>query len=214
MCADMESVRAEMKAAGLNRAEMPADPLPLFETWLQQAQEAQLPYPTAMSLATASKTGSVSSRIVLLRYFDQHGFVFFSGYETKKAEQIAENAQVALLFPWLMLDRQVKIIGTAKKISGRESLHFFMTRSRESQIGAWLTQSSEKVNSKSILRSNWEHMKQKFRNRQIPLPESWGGYRIVPNSIEFWQGNQDGLHDRFVYSALPEGEWSLTRLVP
>jgi pyridoxamine 5'-phosphate oxidase len=193
---------------------MPSDPLLLFTEWLRDAQDADLPYPTAMSLATASRSGEVSSRIVLLRYFDGRGFVFFSGYETKKSEQIAENAQVALLFPWLMLERQVKIAGTAAKISRKESLRFFASRSQESQMGAWLTQSGEVISSRSILQSKLELMKKKFRDGQIPLPDRWGGYRVIPKRIEFWQGNSSGLHDRFVYASLGEGSWSIERLVP
>lgn len=211
---DSETLRAELREIRLNRGDLPSDPLTLFATWLQQAQDAELPYPTGMSLATASKTAEVSSRIVLLRYFDERGFVFFSGYDTKKSDQIAENAQAALLFPWLMLERQVKIVGSATRISGGESLRFFVTRSKESQIGAWLTQSSDVVSSRSILQSKLEQMKQKFRDRQVPLPESWGGYRVIPKSIEFWQGHRSGLHDRFVYSAMGEGSWRIERLVP
>lgn len=212
--ADIDNIRAELKATKLTRAEMPPDPLELFALWLRQAQDADLPYPTAMSLATASRLAEVSSRIVLLRYFDQRGFVFFSGYQTKKAEQIAQNEHVALLSPWLMLERQVKIIGRAEKIPRLESLKFFAARSRESQMGAWLTQSSDVVSSWSMLQANWDRMKRKFLDRQIPLPDSWGGYRVIPTSIEFWQGHQDGLHDRFVYSSDSKGRWSLARLVP
>ncbi len=211
---DIEALRADIRQIKLVQARLPSDPLILFETWLQQAQDAKLPHPTGMSLATASQTGSVSSRIVLLRYFDKRGFVFFSGYDTKKSEQIEENAQVALLLPWLLLERQVKIIGWAEEISGKESLKFFTTRSRESQIGAWLTQTSEVVSSRSMLHAKVESVKRKFRDRQIPLPERWGGYRVIPHSIEFWQGHADGLHDRFVYSLDRQNNWHIVRLVP
>ena len=167
-----------------------------------------------MSLATASQAGEVSSRIVLLRYFDERGFVFFSGYDTKKAEQISQNAQVALIFPWLILERQVKILGSAVRIPGKESLRFFITRSKESQIGAWLSQTSEVVSSRSILQSKLEGMKQKFGDRQVPLPGLWGGYRVIAKSIEFWQGRSSGVHDRFVYSDIGEGNWQIERLNP
>jgi len=176
-----------------------------------------------MSLATAAATGEVSSRIVLLRYFDERGFVFFSGYDTKKAEQMAENAKVALIFPWLILERQVKILGSAEKIPTRESLVFFATRSKESQIGAWLSQSGEVVSSRSVLRTKLEEMRQKFQEGQIPLPGLWGGYRVIPKSIEFWQGHANGLHDRFVYSDMEwrgletrekHRKWQIRRLAP
>ena len=211
---DREAVRTQFKQTGLNRADLHPDPIKQFATWLQQAYEADLPYPTGMSVATASKAAQVSSRIVLLRYFDERGFVFFSGYDTKKSEQIAENSQVALLFPWLILVRQVKILGDAQKISRKESLRFFAARTHESQIGAWLTQSSEVVSSRAMLQSNLEKMKQKFRDKQIPLPGQWGGYRVIPKSIEFWQGRSSGLHDRFVYSAGGDGKWRIERLIP
>ncbi len=211
---DIESLRKEYRQIGLNRADLHPDPFSQFAKWLKQAQEADLPYPTAMSLATASAKGEVSSRIVLLRYFDDRGFVFFSGYDTKKAEQIAQNAQVALLFPWLPLERQVKISGTAVKISAAESLSFFMSRSRDSQIGAWLTQSSAIISSRSILQAKFEWMKQEFRDGQVPLPGQWGGYRVTARSIEFWQGRSSGVHDRFVYTTNAESDWQIERLVP
>jgi pyridoxamine 5'-phosphate oxidase len=198
----------------LHRTDLPADPLDLFSTWLADARDAGLPYPTAMSLATASAAGQVSSRIVLLRYFDRRGFVFFSGYETKKAQQIAENSQVALLFPWLSLERQVKIAGTALTISKTESLRFFASRSKDSQLGAWLTQSSEVISSRAILQSQLEQLKRKFRAREVPLPDAWGGYRVAPHSIEFWQGNPEGLNDRFLYTRVHDHRWQIERLVP
>ena len=166
-----------------------------------------------MSLATASAAAEVSSRIVLLRYFDERGFVFFSGYDTKKSAQIGENPQVALIFPWLILERQVKILGTAVKIPTRESVRFFVARSKESQIGAWLSQSSGAVSSRAVLGAKLEQLKRKFRDRDASLPDRWGGYRVIPTSIEFWQGRANGLHDRFVYNREGEG-WKVQRMAP
>lgn len=211
---ETESLREKYKEARLNREDLRTDPIDQFAFWFRQAQEADLPYAHGMSLATASTSGAVSSRIVLLRYFDEQGFVFFSGFDTMKSAQIAENSQVALLFPWLILERQVRIMGTAVKISSKESLRFFATRSKESQIGAWLSQSGEIVSSRSILQSNLEKMKQRFLDKQIPLPGLWGGYRVAPKSFEFWQGRSSGLHDRFVYSDVGDGNWQIERLVP
>jgi len=211
---DTESVRTKLRQNPFNRADLLPDPIKQFAAWLRQAQQADLPYPTGMSVATASQSGQVSSRIVLLRYFDHRGFVFFSGYDTKKAEQIADNPQAALLFPWLILERQVKIMGEVEKIPSKESLRFFMTRSKESQIGAWLTQSSETVSSRSVLQMNLEKMKQRFHEKQVPLPGLWGGYRVIPKSIEFWQGRRNGLHDRFIYADLGNGNWQIERLTP
>ena len=207
-------LRDKYKEARLNREDLRTDPIDQFAYWFRQAQDADLPYAHGMSLATASSSGEVSSRIVLLRYFDERGFVFFSGFDTNKSAQIAENPQVALIFPWLILDRQVRIMGHAVKIPNKESLRFFATRSKESQIGAWLSQSGEAVSSRSILQSNLERMKQKFRDKQVPLPGLWGGYRVLPKSIEFWQGRSSGLHDRFIYTAVGEGKWQIERLAP
>jgi len=210
----IESLREKYKETPLIREELPPDPVDQFAIWFKQAQKANLHYPNAMSVATASKSMEVSSRIVLLRYFDQRGFSFFSGYETKKAEQIVENPRVALLFSWLDLERQVKISGTAEKISAKESLQFFTSRSRDSQIGAWISQSSDVISSKSFLKAKLEGVKDSFRDKQIPLPGKWGGYRVKPETVEFWQGHANGLHDRFVYTRLDLNNWEIQRLLP
>ncbi len=190
------------------------DPIIQFNDWYQQARDNNLVQPNAMSLATADSSGTVSSRLVLLRIFDQNGFVFFSGYGTAKAQAIAENSNVALLFPWLQLNRQVRIEGTAVPISKKESLQFFATRPRGSQLGAWLTQSSEVITSRQILRGKMAELKQKFRDGRIPLPDKWGGYRVLPTRFEFWQASQDGLHDRFEYSHITDQLWEIKRLLP
>ena len=210
----IESLREKYKETPLIREELPPDPVDQFAIWFKQAQKANLHYPNAMSVATASKSMEVSSRIVLLRYFDQRGFSFFSGYETKKAEQIVENPRVALLFSWLDLERQVKISGTAEKISAKESLQFFTSRSRDSQIGAWISQSSDVISSKNFLKAKLEGVKDSFRDKQIPLPGKWGGYRVKPETVEFWQGHANGLHDRFVYTRLDLNNWEIQRLLP
>ena len=189
------------------------DPLAQFEVWLQAARDANLPYPNAMSLATASPTGEVSSRIVLLRYFDERGFVFFSATNTLAVRQMAENPQVSLLFPWLALDRQVKVVGTAVPLPKSDSLRFFASRRRETQIGTWLAQEGGIISSRSVLQAKWREIKRKFSDGQVPMPDFWGGYRVVPQSIEFWQGRTNSLHDRFVY--ICRGKvWEILRLVP
>lgn len=197
----------------LERQSLPADPLRQFEAWYQEAQAANTPYPEAMSLATASPAGEVSSRIVLLRYFDPDGFVFFSATNTLAARQMAANPQVSLLFSWLGLDRQVKVQGTAVPLPTTESLRFFASRRRESQMGTWLAQESGAVASKAVLRAKWAAIKRQFRAGQVPMPDLWGGYRVRPQSIEFWQGQPDGLHDRLVYMKRDTG-WEILRLVP
>ncbi len=197
----------------MERESLKPDPLAQFEVWLLAAQAADLPYPNAMSLATASVTGEVSSRIVLLRYFDKAGFVFFSATNTLAARQMAENPQVSLLFPWLVLDRQVKVVGTAVPLPTTDSLRFFASRRRESQMGTWLAQEGGVVNSRAVLQAKWSEIKRKFGEGQVPMPDFWGGYRVAPQTIEFWNGRADGLHDRFVYIRQDSG-WEILRLVP
>ncbi len=167
-----------------------------------------------MSLATAAADGAVSSRLVLLRLFDQDGFVFFSGYETQKARDINANPKAALLFPWLALERQVRVEGTAVQISKTESIQFFAARRRGSQLGAWLTQSSEIISSRHILHAKMAELKRKFQAGQVPFPSAWGGYRLIPTRLEFWQASPDGLHDRFEYTKKTDAGWNLQRLLP
>ncbi len=209
-----EWLKEEYKDTPLVREKLLPDPIEQFEVWYQQARAVNLHYPHAMSLATVSRSLEVSSRIVLLRYFDHRGFTFFSGLDTKKAEQIAENPHVALLFSWLDLERQVKIIGTAERISAKESLKYFLSRSRDNQIGAWLSQSSDIISSRNVLIAKMDEIKRVYRDKQIPLPSGWGGYRVTAKSVEFWQGRSTGLHDRFVYSKISENNWKIQRLMP
>jgi pyridoxamine 5'-phosphate oxidase len=211
---DVETVREQLKSTRLSRADLPADPLAQFERWLAQARQAALPQPLAMGLATAGADGAVSSRMVMLRYFDERGFVFFTGLETEKVRQIGENGQVSLLFPWLLLERQVRVAGTAVPVPTSEALKFFAGRSRESQMSAWLTQSDGVVSSRALLRGKWAELVRKFGEGRVPLPSAWGGYRVAARRIEFWQGHADGLHDRFVYTWVGDGRWRLERLIP
>ena len=197
----------------MNLESLKQNPFDQFENWFQEAKSADAPYPHAMSLATASATGEVSSRIVLLRYFDANGFVFFSATNTLTARQIDENAKVSLLFSWLMLERQVKVVGTAVSLPTSEALKFFASRRRDTQMGTWLAQEGGAISSRSVLQAKWNEIKNKFREGDVSMPDFWGGYRVVPRSIEFWQGHHDGLHDRFVYNRLNDN-WKIQRLLP
>ncbi len=189
------------------------DPFEQFELWFKEAQEANIIEPNAMSIATASSEGEITIRTVFLKYFDTNGFVFFTNYESKKAQQIAENPNVALLFPWLKLERQVKIMGTAEKISAAESFKYFATRPRGSQIGAWSSKQSSVISSRSVLLNKFEEIKQKYKDGKIPLPSFWGGFRVIPKKIEFWQGKTNRLHDRFLYTNM-NNSWKIERLSP
>jgi pyridoxamine 5'-phosphate oxidase len=167
-----------------------------------------------MSLATVDAENQPWQRIVLLKLFDEKGFVFFTNYESRKAQQIAVNAKVSLLFPWHVLGRQVKMTGEAEKVSTAESLKYFATRPRGSQLGAWASGQSQMISSRSILESMVESMKEKYANKDVPLPPFWGGYRVKPQTFEFWQARDSRLHDRFIYRKDEAGQWFSQRLAP
>ncbi len=211
---DLTTLRENYTRNGLTRDDLEADPFKQFEKWFQEATSAELPEPNAMSLATASATGEPSIRTVLLKYFDEHGFVFFTNYESRKAQQIAENPQVALLFLWLPLERQIKIQGTATKIPTAESFGYFTSRPRGSQLGAWCSDQSSVISSRKLLEMKFEELKYKFQHGEIPLPSFWGGYRVKPKRFEFWQGRPNRLHDRFSYTLKEETTWEIARLAP
>ncbi len=211
---NIAELRREYTQAGLTRETLKEDPFEQFELWFQQACDADLPEPNAMVLATASAQAQPSLRTVLLKYFDRDGLVFFTNYESRKARQIDENPQVSILFPWLALERQVHIIGQASKISTGESLKYFTSRPRGSQIGAWCSQQSSVISSRQLLEMKFEEMRRKFMHHEIPLPSFWGGFRVTPDSFEFWQGRPNRLHDRFLYSQPTAGNWTIQRLSP
>jgi len=211
--ADPAEFRAQAMAAGLDLPELDPDPIVQFERWYRQTIDTKLPEPNAMSLATVDADGQPSLRTVLLKLYDARGFVFFTNYHSRKARQIDGNDRVALLFPWVALARQVKVLGHASRIPTAESLKYFSTRPRGSQIGAWSSAQSEVITSRSLLEQQVEKIKRKFANSDVPLPDFWGGYRIVPDSIEFWQGRDSRLHDRFRYTRNNDG-WHIERLAP
>jgi pyridoxamine 5'-phosphate oxidase len=211
---DLADIRREYGQGELTRQDLNADPIMQFDRWFKQAQQSDTKDPSAMSLATADRSGEVSVRTVLLKVYDQQGFVFFTNYESSKARQINENPKVALLFPWLNQDRQVKIRGQASRISTQESLKYFISRPRGSQLGAWVSQQSSVISSRAFLLGKLQEIKQRFADGDISLPEFWGGYRVVPDSIEFWQGQPDRLHDRFRYQRQSGNNWKIERLAP
>ncbi len=211
---DISGIRKEHQREGLQKTDLDQNPVRQFATWFTEACDSKIDYPNAMSLATASKSGMPTLRTVLLKIFDERGFVFFTNYASEKALQIEENKQVALLFPWLSLDRQVKILGTASKIPTAESLKYFISRPRGSQLGAWISHQSSVISSRKILENQFRTFTKRFSEGSIPIPDFWGGYRIVPGLFEFWQGRPDRLHDRFVYTPQPDDLWHIERLAP
>lgn len=206
--------RSEYTRGELDPAALKASPFDQFALWFQQAIDAKIIEPNAMSLATAGADQRPLVRTVLLKSYDEGGFVFFTNFESRKARQIAENAHVCLLFPWLALERQVIISGVAEKTSTAEALAYFVTRPRGSQLGAWVSAQSSVITTRSLLEQKWEEMKRKFAEGEVPLPSFWGGFRVVPREIEFWQGRASRLHDRFLYSRQAAGSWRIDRLAP
>lgn len=211
---DLSALRNEYMQGGLVRSELSADPFSQFETWFSQASHSQVMEVNAMQLATVSPLGAPALRTVLLKSFDKQGFVFFTNYGSQKAEHIAQNPRVTALFFWKELERQVEISGTAARISTAESLKYFLSRPRGSQLGAWVSAQSSAISSRGFLEQKLGEMKRKFGDGEIPLPDFWGGYRIVPETVEFWQGRPNRLHDRFEYRLLAENDWEIVRLSP
>ena len=211
---ELENLRRDYLLGGLNRENLLADPIKQFELWLQQAIDLEIHDPTAMVIATVAEDGQPSQRIVLLKHLDDKGFVFFTNFGSRKAKEIAENSKVSLHFPWNDIDRQVKLQGKAQKISTKESLKYFLSRPRESQLAAWASEQSMPLTSKQVLLTQVAHMKEKFSKGEVPLPDFWGGIRVTPNLIEFWQGGENRLHDRFEYSLQEDASWKIQRLAP
>ena len=211
---NLDEIRKQYMAAGLSRSDLDPDPIRQFGSWYAQLNETDFFEPSAMTLATVSPDGQPYLRTVLLKLFDERGFVFYTNYDSRKAKHIEVNPRVGLLFAWVPLARQVKITGHAEKVGAAESLKYFATRPRGSQIGAWASAQSEIVSSRSMLEQKFNEIKQKFAAGEVPLPEFWGGYRVIPESIEFWQGRDNRLHDRFIYTRSESGEWQVARLAP
>jgi pyridoxamine 5'-phosphate oxidase len=206
--------RREYTQAGLDMADLAVAPLEQFRHWFKQAEQAGLIEPNAMSLATVGTDGRPSIRTVLLKAFDENGLVFFTNYESRKARELASNPAAALLFPWLGLERQVSVEGMVERISTAESLRYFMSRPYGSQLGAWVSSQSSVITTRGLLEEMLGQMKQKFAEGKVPLPPFWGGFRVVPQTWEFWQGRPNRLHDRFRYRKSAENAWTIERLAP
>jgi pyridoxamine 5'-phosphate oxidase len=211
---DLESLRREYLHGGLNREDLALDPFDQFGKWMQQAIDLKIADPTAMTVATVAENGQPSQRIVLLKHFDEDGFVFYTNYGSRKAQDLDHNAKISLHFPWHTIDRQVKVCGEAAKISTAESLKYFISRPKDSQLAAIASVQSTVLTSRTVLLNQFEAMKQKFQAGEIPFPDFWGGYRVKAREIEFWQGGAKRLHDRFRYLQGADGEWTIDRLAP
>ncbi len=211
--ADIADIRREYTRGGLRRSDLPANPLDLFERWLKQACDAKLADPTAMSVATVDEHGQPYQRIVLLKHYDEKGMVFYTNMGSRKAHHLENNPRISLLFPWHILERQVMVLGRVEKLPALEVLKYFHSRPKDSQIGAWVSKQSSRISARGVLESKFLELKQKFQNGEVPLPSFWGGFRVVIDSVEFWQGGEHRLHDRFFYQRQDEG-WQIDRLAP
>ncbi len=210
---DISNFRREYLKDGLQRESLDNDPVVQFGKWFDVARRTDIADPTAMILATVNHKGQPSQRTVLLKYFSEDGFVFFTNYGSRKAKEIANNSKVSLLFVWLELERQIMISGVASRISTAASAKYFLSRPKESQVAAWVSSQSHTLSSRQMLMQKFHEMKKKFEGGKVPLPSFWGGFEVVPSEIEFWQGRENRLHDRFLYSRNDAG-WNIERLAP
>ena len=207
-------LRKDYQLQGLRETDVDVSPFKQFQIWFDQALAAQLPEPNAMTVATATKSGIPSARIVLLKGFDQRGFVFYTNYHSHKGQELTDNPQAALVFWWAELERQVRIEGRVEKVSAQESDEYFHSRPFNSRLGAWASNQSQVIENREVLERRAQELKTKYENSDLPRPPHWGGFRVIPSAIEFWQGRSSRLHDRLLYRLLDDGNWLIERLSP
>jgi pyridoxamine 5'-phosphate oxidase len=208
------NLRREYTRGGLTESAVDADPIRQFSLWFKQAIDAECHEPTAMTLATSTRDGQPSARIVLLKQFDERGFVFYTNYESDKARELEANPRAGMVFWWPPLERQVRITGVVSKTSEAESEAYFRTRPAGSRLGAWASPQSRVIASREELERRLVDAQEQYPGDAIPLPPFWGGYRVTPDSIEFWQGRENRLHDRLRYTRQANGSWKIARLAP
>jgi pyridoxamine 5'-phosphate oxidase len=210
---DLQGLRKEYTRAGLREADLAPDPIEQFRRWFDEAIAAGLHEPNAMTVATSTPDGRPSARVVLLKGFDERGFVFYTNYEGRKGRELAENPYCALVFYWGELERQVRIEGRASRVPGEESDAYYESRPRGSRLGAWASAQSREVGDRTTLEEGLRSLEAEYEGRDVPRPPFWGGYRVEPEAVEFWQGRENRLHDRLVYRRAPGG-WEVVRLQP
>jgi pyridoxamine 5'-phosphate oxidase len=211
---NLQNFRREYLKDGLRRSQLNADPILQFERWMQQAIDSGLPDPTAMTLATVDQHGQPNQRIVLLKQVNHKGFVFFTNKHSYKGQAMAQNPKVSLHFPWYPLERQVRILGVATPLETSAVAEYFSSRPKESQLAAWASKQSQVIPSREHLTQQYSALQEQYADSDAPLPPFWAGYRVAPQQIEFWQGGEHRLHDRFEYTLIREGSWDIQRLAP
>lgn len=214
MTSFISDLRRSYTLRNLVEAEVPSDPIQQFQTWLNEAIAANVTEPNAMTLATATTDGTPSARIVLLKGVDEQGFVFYTNYQSRKGQELTQNPKAALVFWWGDLERQVRVEGSIDLVSPEEADDYFHSRPVGSQLGAWASEQSQVIPNREVLEQRLQDLDAQYQNQQIPRPAHWGGYRLAPYRIEFWQGRPNRLHDRLVYQRHRDGQWSMTRLAP
>ena len=210
----LADMRKDYGLAGLLEKDLAKNPFAQFEKWFQEAEAAKLTEPNAMSLATAGRDGRPSVRTVLLKHCDGRGFVFYTNYESRKGRELADNDRASLLFPWVALERQVIAEGVISRVAREEADAYFHSRPRASQLAAWASPQSTVIAGRAVIEESSRAVEKKYEGREVPLPPQWGGFRLAPETVEFWQGRRSRLHDRLRYRREANGDWTVERLAP
>lgn len=210
----LSDIRRQYSNAHLTEQELTGHPIDLFRKWLDDAIQSDSPDPTAMTVATVDASGQPSQRIVLLKDVSEEGFLFYTNLGSRKAKELAQNDKISLHFPWFFMERQVRVCGTAHKLTTAENAKYFFSRPKDSQLAAYASRQSQPIATRELLMTQFKQLKDKFANKELPVPDFWGGFRVIPHQIEFWQGGEDRLHDRFEYNKTQDGQWTTQRLMP
>jgi pyridoxamine 5'-phosphate oxidase len=211
---NLEDLRREYTQRGLREEDLAPDPFTQFGAWFDEVTQADIREPNAMTLATATPDGQPSARMTLLKGVDARGFVFYTNYKSRKGNELTTNPRAALVFFWVQLERQVRVEGRVERVSGEESDSYFASRPEGSQLGAWASQQSAVLPDRGRLEARYEELRAQYEGQEIPRPSFWGGYRVVPEMVEFWQGRVNRLHDRLRYRRQADGSWAIERLSP